>query len=102
MKLYHATHINNVEGIENNGLIANESEKVSEDERLNCESVYGFDNIEDAIDFLVWDNNVEIENVAVFSFDAVDPIEDPEYDGNAFAVNSSIKKDELKREIVED
>lgn len=57
MKLYHGTDKENLESILENGLEPYFSEKVSNDERLNQSAVYGFSNIEDAIDFMIYDNN---------------------------------------------
>ena len=86
-RLYHATNKDNVDSILSDGLRLNESTKISNDPRLNDELVYGFDNLDDAINFMVYDNSTDIDDVAVFTFDAENIIEDPEYDGNSFAVN---------------
>ena len=84
MKLYHATTIENVESIEKYGIEANLSEKISNNDRLNQSAVYGFDNMQDAIDFMVWDNNTS--DWAIFEFDSENVVLDPEYEGNAWAV----------------
>ena len=88
MKLYHATERKNKESILINGLIPTESTKVSNDPRLHDCYVYGFDNLQDAVDFMVWDNNTDIEDVIVFTFETEEAIEDTEYDGNSFATKS--------------
>jgi len=88
MKLYHATKKENKESILMNGLIPTESTKVSNDPRLNDCYVYGFNNLQDAIDFMVWDNNTDIDDVVVFAFDTEEAIEDTEYDGNSFGTKS--------------
>lgn len=71
-----------------NGLIPTESTKASNDLRLNDCYIYGFNNLQDAVDFLVWDNNTDIDDVIVFTFDAEDVVEDTEYNGNSFAAKS--------------
>lgn len=84
MKLYHATKLENVESIEKYGIEPQLSTKISNNERLNQVAVYGFDNMQDAIDFMVWDNNTS--DWAVFEFEAENVVSDTEYEGNAWAV----------------
>ena len=85
MKLYHGTDKENLESILENGLEPYFSEKVSNDERLNQSAVYGFSNIEDAIDFMIYDNNQS--EYAIFEIQSEDVVLDPEYeDNNAFAI----------------
>ena len=91
MRLYHATTKANFEAIEHFGFIeANESPKASNDVRLNGAFVYGFDNINDALDFMVWTNNIEMENVAILRFEVDDAVIDTEYNGNAYAVDYDV------------
>lgn len=85
MKLYHATKKENIDSILNNGLIPNESPKTSNNPRLNDIYIYGFVSLQDAIDFMVYDNNADIDDVAVFAFEADQTVMDTEYDGNSFA-----------------
>lgn len=82
MKLYHATSIENVEYINEYGLRPSLSQKVSNDERLNQEAVYGFNNIDDAIDFIT-DNG--FTSYAVYSFECQNPVLDTEYESNSYA-----------------
>ena len=86
MKLYHATKKENAEYIIAQGLDAQISNKKSSDPRLNQAAIYGFDNLQDAIDFMVWDNNIPEDNIAVFVFETNNAIKDPEYDGNSYAI----------------
>ena len=98
MKLYHATKLENIDNILENGIVAMQSEKESRDTRLSGSFVYGFDNIEDAVDFMVYDNNCS--DYAVVSFEAVSTVVDPEYDDGAFAVESDVAADRLTLEDV--
>ena len=82
MKLYHATSIENVEYINEYGLRPSLSEKISNDERLAVEAVYGFDNIADAIDFIT-DNG--FSSYAIYSFECENPVLDTEYVSGAYA-----------------
>lgn len=82
MKLYHATSIENIEYINEYGLRPSLSQKVSNDERLNKEAVYGFNNIDDAIDFIT-DNG--FTSYAVYSFECQNPVLDTEYESNSYA-----------------
>lgn len=86
MKLYHATKAENIDEINEFGLIANESDKLSCNERLNDSAVYGFTSIDLAIDFIVYDNNVS--HYAIFEFESGDfeTVIDPEYGDGAYAV----------------
>ena len=85
MILYHSTKKENIESILENGLEPSLSNKISHDERLNVYAVYGFNNIQDAIDFMVYDNNES--EYAVFSFQSEYVVIDTEYDeNNAYAV----------------
>lgn len=52
MKLYHASPIENKEDILEYGIYSNESDKISNDERLSGSYVFGFNNIADAINFI--------------------------------------------------
>ena len=52
MKLYHASPIENKENILEYGIYSNESDKISNDERLSGSYVFGFNNIADAINFI--------------------------------------------------
>lgn len=83
MKLYHATTVENVEDINEYGLRPSLSEKVSHDERLNQEAVYGFNNIKDAVDFIT-DNGHS--SYAVYSFECKNPTVDTEYESNSYAI----------------
>lgn len=87
MKLYHATRIENIESIEKYGIEPKLSDKISNDERLNQSAVYGFDNMQDAIDFMVYDNCQS--DWAIFEFETSEAILDPEYEGNAWALVTS-------------
>jgi len=94
MKLYHATSIDNKENILEFGLMANESDKLSNDERLSGSYVFGFNNIDSAIDFIT-DNT---SDYVIFSFDVCDSdvIVDTEYEcDSAFAVEYDITPDKL-------
>ena len=82
MKLYHATSIDNLEEISEYGLRPSLSEKLSLNERLDAEAVYGFDNIDDAIDFIT-DNGCS--EYAIFSFECETPIKDTEFESGAYA-----------------
>lgn len=82
MKLYHATSIENLEYINEYGLRPSLSQKVSNDERLNQEAVYGFNNIDDAIEFIT-DNG--FPSYAVYSFECQNPVLDTEYESNSYA-----------------
>lgn len=99
MKLYHATKAENKENILEVGLSAVESDKLSNDERLEGEFVFGFDNIDDARDFITCDCS-ESEYV-IFAFDVSesDLIVDTEYDGEAFAVAMDVENVELIEEV---
>ena len=100
MKLYHATSENNLESIENFGIIAQHSFKPGEDEYnrnvvSEGEVVYGFDNIEDAISF-GYDNADHII-VCVFDVDDEEVSTDKEYeDGNAFTVKHDINAEDIE------
>lgn len=95
MKLYHATKKSLVDYIKAYGALSTQvSEKVSNDERLNKEAVYGFDNFDDAYNFIVWDNN-SADDYAIFSFDAENVIIDIEYEDGAYAVEKEVKWEEL-------
>ena len=83
MKLYHATSIINLEEISEYGLRPSLSEKVSFDERLDVEAVYGFDNMEDAVDFIT-DN--EYSEYVIFSFECENAVQDTEYESGAYAM----------------
>jgi hypothetical protein len=86
MKLYHGTKKENKESILEYGLEPQVSNKLnSEGVRLEGEFVYGFENIEDAINFMVYDNNTPEEDIAVFEFISESPIKDVEYDDGAYA-----------------
>ena len=82
MKLYHATEIENVEYINEYGLRPSVSEKISYDERLNKEAVYGFNNIKDAIDFITDNGHA---SYAVYSFECENPTVDTEYESSSYA-----------------
>ncbi len=97
MLLYHGTHSDNCENIEIVGLSAVLSEKeCANDERLNQEAVFGFDNYADAVDFMVYDCSVSINDVTVYAFEASETVIDPEYNGNAYAVLNDIDANELE------
>lgn len=103
MKLYHATKIDNKEAILEFGLFANESDKISNDVRLDGEYVFGFNNLESAINFI--EDNCEPCYI-VFSFNVSDSdaIKDTEYvdaDGDAYAVPFNISANMLTIEIEE-
>ena len=87
MKLYHATSIENVESILKYGIEPKLSDKISNDERLNRAAVFGFDNMQDAIDFMVYDNCQS--DWAVFEFETSEAVLDTEYEGNAWALITS-------------
>lgn len=90
MKLYHASPIENEEDILEFGILSNESDKISNDERLSGSYVYGFNNIDSAIDFIT-DNTPDY---VIFSFEVpdCDVIQDTEYeDGCAFAPESNFQ-----------
>lgn len=94
MKLYHATSIENKEEILSYGIFSNESDKISNDERLSGSYVFGFNNIDAAINFIT---DITSDYV-IFSFEVLesDVIMDTEYeDGNAFAVEYDITVDRL-------
>ena len=83
MKLYHASPIENKENILEYGIYSNESDKISNDERLSGSYVFGFNNMADYV---------------IFSFEVpdYDVIQDTEYeDGCAFAVDYDITPDKL-------
>jgi hypothetical protein len=94
MKLYHASPIENKENILEYGIYSNESDKISNDERLSGSYVFGFNNMADAINFIT-DNT---SDYVIFSFEVpdYDVIQDTEYeDGCAFAVDYDIAPDKL-------
>lgn len=100
MKLYHATKKENTDSILKQGLLAVESTRWTGTERLDGEFVYGFDNAQDAVDFMVWDNNTDEDDVVVFCFDADNAIIDTEYDeNNAFAVPNNVKDVQIFSEL---
>ena len=85
MKLYHATKVENRVSILNNGLIpadftGNELDEIG---------VYGFDNIDDARDFAIYDKNLEDQYI-IISFDCDNAEIDPEYDGNAYVTHDTV------------
>lgn len=85
MTLYHGTWADKLDSILEFGLEPQVSTRLSHDTRLNQVSVYGFDNLQDAIDFMVYDSNEQ--NWAVVSFEADNCVIDPEYgESSAFAV----------------
>jgi len=86
MKLYHATKIENIESIINNGIIGNLSNKKSVDLQLNINCVYGFDNLSDAENFIVYDNNQS--QYAIFEIETGTNkiIADTEYKGGSYAI----------------
>jgi len=84
--LYHASKIENKEWILKEGLEPSLSEKESNDERLNTEAVYGFDNPEDCMGFAM-DNGMD--EFVIFQFRSDSCIIDPEYDGESFAVTGT-------------
>ena len=96
MKLYHATSKENIENILVQGLTAVHSIKESEDVRLEGKYVFGFDNIDDARNYIVYDNNCP--DYAIVSFTSDDAIIDPEYDGESFAVAYDIENAILEEE----
>lgn len=82
MKLYHATSIENMESIKENGLIPQTTTKISsENSRLLQDGIFGFVDLEDALSF--GRDNWYYDDVVVFEFDADEAIDDPEYDGEA-------------------
>ncbi len=90
MKLYHATALKNVADILCNGIRPNLSTALcNDDARLNKVAVFGFASLDDARDWAAYDCNLE-DQVAVFSFEVEDAVQDPEYpDGNSWAVVTS-------------
>lgn len=95
MTLYHGTCADKIDSILQYGLEPQISKKLSNDPRLNKSAVYGFDTVQAAIDFMVYDNCEQ--NWVVFSFEANDIVSDPEYDSEAFAV---VTDDNIKAQLV--
>ena len=89
MTLYHATKDKNIEDILNFGLVATEGM----DNVLDNIGVYGFLDLQDAIDF-GFEMGIE-NNFSVFMFDASDAEKDPEYDNGAYVVHHNIPDVEL-------
>ncbi len=90
MLLYHGTKIEYKESILNDGIFAYESDKVSNDDRLNEVAIYGFSAWEDAMDFATDNYGGDFEIVS-FETGECDVVEDPEYKdaslyGKAYAV----------------
>lgn len=98
VRLFHATRKANAAAIAANGIEPAVSDKTSADEqRLGLRAVFGFDTIEAARDFAVWDNNLA-DDYAIFAFSATDPVADPEYPSGAWAV---VTDEPVSAELVE-
>lgn len=86
MKLYHATHIDNIENIERVGLQPQSNRYSVFNRDIKDYGVYGFTALEDALGFAkdqCWSSGA-----AVFSFEAAEDslILDPEYDDPDYGI----------------
>jgi len=77
MKLYHGTKKSNIDSITEFGIEPMVSDKISHDTRLNMSVVYAFDNLQSAVDFMVYDQCEQ--HYAVFMVETDDYILDTEY-----------------------
>ena len=88
MKLYHAAPAEAFDSIVSNGIEAHGEFCISASDRaIKTAVVYGFDNLDDAESFAI--DQCYDGGYVVFSFEAEDPMADPEYDGNAFAAEDA-------------
>ena len=97
MKLYHATPIDNKDNVIRCGLQSGFSTKFKH--LLSGSGVYGFTQLEDALGFAkdqCWSHGV-----VVFSFDAVSPLLDPEYDDPDYGVAYFFPTDESVNVVLE-
>jgi len=81
MKLYHATHIDNLADIQDVGILPQQTRRFSNDPQYDDEGVYGFTNISDAEGFAA--DQGWMDDFAIVEFESYDYIDDPEYDGEA-------------------
>ena len=86
MTLYHATSAKNIKGILSAGIKANRSGKISNNVRLNDSFVYAFDNIGDAENFIIYDNNENHYAIFAIETDGMEVVTDSEYESGAFAI----------------
>ena len=83
MKLFHATSIENMKSIIENGLLPQQTTKISDlvdSERMLNEGIFGFTSLDEALSF--GRDNWCYDDVVVFEFEADEVINDPEYDEN--------------------
>ena len=81
MKLYHASPIENVESILEDGLCLSVTDKITlSDEQIQDEGVFGFTDIDSCHEF---GEDCCGGEYAIFSFESTINIVDPEYDGEA-------------------
>jgi hypothetical protein len=85
MKLYHVTDKKNEKEIAEYGLRPALSEKLSNDDRLNIEAVYGFVDEESALNFAI-DNCLSSFVIFIFDTEEKEYMIDTEYDGESIAV----------------
>jgi hypothetical protein len=102
MKLYHGTKTNYLQNILDQGLVAEVSSKISHNVRLNVSCVYGFDTLQAAQDFMLYDNNENHYSIVSFDVRDADVVRDTEYDNGAYAVAcEKIEASKLTVEISE-
>lgn len=86
MTLYHATSAKNIKGILSTGIKANKSKKISNNIRLNASCIYAFDNISDAENFIIYDNNENHYAIFAIETEGMEVVVDSEYEDGAFGI----------------
>jgi hypothetical protein len=95
MNYYHTTAIENKESVNENGISAMVTDKITlSDDQIQAEGVFLFTDSDSAYDFGVDCCGGEFVTFEININD--DVIIDPEYDGEAVFVEREIKADEIK------